>query len=1205
MFELQLAGVDAVLKGGQELMTTLEPHYFAFVDLVDFYALSMEVMSELVRDVPELRMEVNPDLLELFMDLYVCVVQCVLLCSSLEERKLLLSFHSVLYGALHSGSKEPSAKKVMDFMSEFSGGEHTVKRLWSVLQPFGARVIPALVGMFPNWIKVRNVDALRNDGVLSLNVLPAKLLLPSSQAIYAELLRAPKVNNWFYFGFLFSPEEIIANQSAQDALKFVIADSLSVPLFRDIVVPLAKEWDELSGYKTKTVSMSKVKKPFKEGAQEASAKCAQIHRDRRLYVRQELSLLKSLLSDTPALIAPKFPLLLAALSMAKDELFWIFRNKPFAHKSSKTQAPFFDDPHLPELVHNMLHLITLAHQQKDYIIDYHAQYLRGADTTRLDEMINESKFKQTTDADVHTVLGWMIGWIRTAEPGRHFGDVRQKWSEVQTVFISGARSLPVPIIAPVVERVQLIMFHTEIVDSFDDVLSEHSSLRALWYFKAELKLAFERSIVDGSPISTLQESAAGSAGSGASSGSSNDSIVSAQSDFFVTNVAPQTDIQSATAIANGNATNQFSLHCLSFLPLASQSVENATQYDPFEKDRLGQDAVLATLDFLKKVMDAVVRDLDTLSRFHLEFELQLEGVKSVDAFSNKLNELVASAAAANASAAAEALAAAQQPGSGADATRLAALSQASQTAAVAAKRAAEKAVPVEVANPGSESSFVHRPQWASLRASYKHLWQLLSSIDGFGSVLIYNTLITPREFLVSSIKKLFKSFLERHRYLPSEKSAFKDEQTIVAPSHLVRIVRSFSNFIKQLDLYIQIDTDLLVNQMLLKQVYSTSLGVSGGKLDWMTDKGFEYSDNVIKCVAKWYSDFFARRITNPSLNVVYSPNRRGFVSKPAASSSSSVGFKAEKYLDLVELTKLASVIGAYGVKIIDREILRFVVSNMSTLLGTLRTLRADLTELSSTYSQETTTNTVLKTLRPSDLDSFIGSSIVIGNALTFRRLLYAALGNATMKTVPHLHNAVSNAFHQYLRNTFMAVDFVGMDSMAQDAGVDVSIADQPLKVALLPLTTSDRALWDLLPAAFAAAFLISNHWKDAIYNPTLEAFENNAHVLVHTISDLLINFKALSGEGDNDENTIRDQLVKFLDISGTILLRALSSPKLDPKLVPKDFASLFVFLDLFVQECPLLSRAELETVIPYSILRSMWRGIYSKVGKGKSDELDL
>lgn len=200
-------------------MTNIEPHYYAFVDLVDFHDLALGVMGELVRDVPELRMEVNPDLMEAFMDLYAVLVQTVLLCGAIEERKLLISFHAVLYGSLHAGQKEPAAQNVLAFMKDYPGGENTTKKLWENMKAFGPRVIPALVTLFPNWIKVRNVDALRNDGVLSLNLAPAKLLLPSSLPIYEEILRAPKVNLWFYFGFLYSPEELVTVCFQESTLK--------------------------------------------------------------------------------------------------------------------------------------------------------------------------------------------------------------------------------------------------------------------------------------------------------------------------------------------------------------------------------------------------------------------------------------------------------------------------------------------------------------------------------------------------------------------------------------------------------------------------------------------------------------------------------------------------------------------------------------------------------------------------------------------------------------------------------------------------------------------------------------------------------------------------------------------------------------------------------------------------------------------------
>lgn len=301
------------MKGGQELMNALDPHYYAFVDLVDFHELALATMREV--EVPEMRMEVNPDVTEMFLDLYVVLLQCILLCTQLEERKLLLVFHALLHQSLKGGAKEASNEKVMHFMKEYgSGGENTLKKLWAVMQPFGQRVVSALLGMQMTWMKVRSVTTLRNDGVLNLYANPAKLSLPSSQPIYDDLMRASRMNNWFYFGCLFSPEEIATNEAAQSLLKFVISDTFVAPLYRDYYLNLNKEWDEASSYKTKTVSMSKAKKSFKEGFTDQTANCAQAHRDRRTFIRQELTLLKSFVTDTPALIAPKFPLLLASLS---------------------------------------------------------------------------------------------------------------------------------------------------------------------------------------------------------------------------------------------------------------------------------------------------------------------------------------------------------------------------------------------------------------------------------------------------------------------------------------------------------------------------------------------------------------------------------------------------------------------------------------------------------------------------------------------------------------------------------------------------------------------------------------------------------------------------------------------------------------------------------------------------------------------------
>ena len=81
-----------------------------------------------------------------------------------------------------------------------------------------------------------------------------------------------------------------------------------------------------------------------------------------------------------------------------------------------------------------------------------------------------------------------------------------------------------------------------------------------------------------------------------------------------------------------------------------------------------------------------------------------------------------------------------------------------------------------------------------------------------------------------------------------------------------------------------------------------------------------YSDYIIR-----YSDFITKRLSVPNSGIVFSSSRRSFVSKTGLS------FKAELYTDISELKSLCNIIGPYGVKIIDREMLKFVLSNVNTI----------------------------------------------------------------------------------------------------------------------------------------------------------------------------------------------------------------------------------------------------------------------------------
>lgn len=59
--------------------------------------------------------------------------------------------------------------------------------------------------------------------------------------------------------------------------------------------------------------------------------------------------------------------------------------------------------------------------------------------------------------------------------------------------------------------------------------------------------------------------------------------------------------------------------------------------------------------------------------------------------------------------------------------------------------------------------------------------------------------------------------------------------------------------------------------------------------------------------------------------ITYSPSRKSFVSK------SSAPLKAELYADLSEMKALATLVGPYGIKLIDREILKGMTQSIGQL----------------------------------------------------------------------------------------------------------------------------------------------------------------------------------------------------------------------------------------------------------------------------------
>jgi NCK-associated protein 1 len=334
----------------------------------------------------------------------------------------------------------------------------------------------------------------------------------------------------------------------------------------------------------------------------------------------------------------------------------------------------------------------------------------------------------------------------------------------------------------------------------------------------------------------------------------------------------------------------------------------------------------------------------------------------------------------------------------------------------------------------------------------------------------------------------------------------------------------------------------------------------------------------------------AKRLT---AGVCYSPLRLGFVTR------AGVPFRAEEYADIVELKALARMVGPYGIKLVERELLRFILSNIATIREAVVANVSALEEILVNFHKEAKCTESLRKLR--DVDNFVAKSIAVGNALAMRRLMKSALNQVAQDEIPYIVSSVDSMFNQYPPNIFMFPDLLLSDTLALDLGLAPSTSDQALKVVLKKATTeADKKLWELLPVLYAVSFATSSFWKDAQFRPYLEGHLNNCHSLIYTINDLITAFSSITFSSGNVEDIAALQL-RFVEISSVILLRMARAK--DTKHGPVDFPSVIIFIDRFVQECPLLTEDMLERTLPYTLLRNMYKQIYEdKTAPGKQAE---
>jgi len=1006
------------------------------------------------------------------------------------DKRATLIVYARMYWHLKS-QPEPSFSRTAKWISET---DNPVPRISEDLKACTTTLTNAMREFRGPLMEVSNPLELRKSEALNITLKPALLATPTNDFLRFELRLAERLRQWVAFGFVAAPTSSAEAGMLEGLLVPILTDSLVLPIAGDVQFALHSEMEALWGVlkereksSKQAKTLTKQKKTIHDAFNTSAANSAAAHRQRRTYLRQEIEALISLMRDTPALVAPKICVLLAALSLARSEILWYFRHLALAMQLLPKKAPKeeWHDPRIPDLIRLEHTLAEIVLAQQADVSRYYAEYLCGADCPAMREALDHIKQIGGPAADaaasaVDAICAYegQATSLLESDGAEALQRIQQGYKQCE--YLLSASQSGLGLVKQPLLVLRIASQHAEFVSMLPQLVEECASLTELWYYREHVREAFELHVRGEQP----------------------GGIVSAG----------------------------VYLQLLSEFPLV------ATRFWPEERDIAGPECVRLANDFLEKCSG--------ISR-----ELLVAIVTRRQAADRQLRERNAF--------------------------------ELHQTHKKDWKPPKDYVPP---AIPGGESEYGARPALEQLRIAERNIEQLIHALCNLGTIIVHDTEIIPIEYIREMLQNQLTEWL---------RNAFRvsAEGLMLRPSEIRRRLLVLLDTMALLEHagtvgLEQLWREVFINEFSVRDCCRIGLSEAPPLVE------LDFQNRAISGVVSFYGNFFQRIMPSANGLIVYSPTRKGYVSKvmpPDTKSDAMPPLKAEEWCDINELRALASIIGPYGVRVFETWALRYIRSQLIALKEVLITNALSLEEISTCYSRDA--KFVEASKRLNSIDKAVLHSINIGHILTFRSLLKEALRGVVQESAPYVATAISAAFDSYPRNTFPEPSLLAMDFLASDYGMELGTADQGFKAVLKTIhQEGDQKMWKLLPVLYSVMFL-GNVWREAVYIPALGAYQNNVHLLARVINEVIVGFCSLIITPP-DEKQVALFLTQFVEISSMVLLRMARNPPKGEKFRPVDFPSIIVFLDQFVENCPLITRDILEDCIPYTLLRNMFRDIF-------------
>ncbi|EGD73771.1 hypothetical protein PTSG_05464 [Salpingoeca rosetta] len=472
----------------EELMNTLQPHYYNLVDAMDFQDRVKEVVASMSACQMRLQLNLNYRLTALFLDLLHTYVAVILLLFRLDSRRMIAMVFNATY-SMFKGNMEPAYPRLSQLLLDY---DTPARVMYAPFKPHINMILTPLMSVRAHLDTMyQTADEFRKAHLLNIANNPAKMTEPEHMYdVLPFTTSTDRMIHWLVFGYLLIPNALAEDESMMTMLR-CLGDGFVLQLYRTEVAYPHTLLDTTLASLADAKKMSKQKAQVAEQLAAAITEAPTLHRDRRTYLRHSLAQLLALVQDKPGLLGPKMPVVLRGLVMARDEVNWLMRH---AHAQppkakAKVNPKVFQDKDLSELLFYITEFNYLLKGQRAIISRYFKDFLTGHNLTVIRETIGALHLSEHE----HKILN---GFAQTLEAlasgeGASFAGFRLDWLRLQASMCAANVPFPLHQNELFASYLNLAEFNSYLLDNADTFVRETSMPANMWFYRTTLTKMFD------------------------------------------------------------------------------------------------------------------------------------------------------------------------------------------------------------------------------------------------------------------------------------------------------------------------------------------------------------------------------------------------------------------------------------------------------------------------------------------------------------------------------------------------------------------------------------------------------------------------------------------------------------------------------------------------------------------------------------------